>query len=138
MALDLSSLNIRKKPGPTARYRAKRRRAEGPVAKKVRAACVERDGECRICNWEDNPDDIHYEPLPYAEDEWSNGPSQWAHMRESSRAKTRGMKPEDRHSTLGTLMLCEFHHDRYDGRRRPRIQIVATSELGADGPLEIS
>lgn len=129
---------VRKPKGPTAKYRAKRRRQEEPVAKKVRAECVERDGDCRVCDWENNPDDIHYEPLPYADDEWSRGPSQWAHMRQNSRAKTRGMKPEARHSTAGSLMMCEFHHDRYDGRRRPRIQIVAMSEHGADGPLEIT
>ncbi len=132
-----------KKPnGPTARYRAKRRRAEGPIAKKVRARCEYRDGYCRICEWENNPDDTHrgddgMDWLPYAKDEWSRGPSQWAHMRENSRAKTRGMEPEARHTTALSMMLCEFHHDHYDGRRRPRITIQALTELGADGPLEI-
>ncbi len=75
--------------------------------------------------------------MPYPED-CSFNPSQWAHVRGTTRAETRGMKPEERHTTAGTLMLCEFHHDRYDGRKRPRIHIAAMTELGADGPLEFS
>ncbi len=131
-------LNRQKKPaGPTARYRAKRRRAEYVVGQKVRERCVERDGGCRICDWENNPDDWHSDDLQ-AVDWFEAGPSEWAHMRENSRAKTRGMKPEARHTTAHSLMLCQFHHDRYDGRHRPRIQITAMSDvLGCDGPLEI-
>lgn len=133
----------RKKPGPVAKYRAKRRRAEGPVAKRVRARCVERDGYCRICDWENNPSDTHegdddFDSLPYAEDEWSRGPSEWAHLNEGKRAKTRGMTPEQRHSTAKSLMLCQFHHDHLDGRRQPQIEIDERNYLGADGPLDIS
>jgi hypothetical protein len=122
---------IRKNPGPTARYRAKRRRAEAPVAKKVREACVERDGVCRY--WWDMFTSPFYEDVVDCE-----GPSQWAHMREASRAKTRGMKPDVRHSTQTSLMLCRVHHDRYDGRQTPSLRISALSVRGADGPLEFS
>jgi len=128
---------IRKKPGPTARYRAKRRRAETPVIKFVRAQCAERDGDCRVCDWENNPDDWHSDDLEPIDDLMCN-PSQWAHLGDGKRARTRGMKPEQRHTTAKSLILCQVHHDRYDGRAKPRMFIAELDNhgLGADGPLE--
>jgi len=111
----------RKPKGPTAKYRAKRKRAEAPVAKRVRAACVKRDGHCR-----------------YGNSDWHTqcaGPSEWAHMGEKKRAKTRGMKPEERHTTADSLMLCRKHHDCYDCRRKPRLWIRALTDEGANGSL---
>lgn len=122
--LTYSKPTRRKKPGPTARYRAKRRRAEGPVAKVVRAACVERDGYCRY--WKDV-----FEACFVAVE--CAGPSEWAHL--ESRARTRNMEPERRHSTATSVMLCKLHHDRLDGRARPRIRVSAQTDRGADGPL---
>lgn len=131
----------RKPKGYRAKQTAKKRRAEGPVIKRVRARCVERDGYCRICDWELNPDDTHPEDghpdegaLPYA-DKWNRGPSEWAHL--YSRAKTRNQAPDVRHNTMITAMLCQFHHDRVDGRAHPRIAMVPRTSLGADGPLDI-
>lgn len=129
-------------PKPEARTRTKNRkkRAEAKVKKSMREQCVERDGHCRICEWENNPDDTHaggdgYDALPYP-DEWDDPPSEWAHL--VSRAKTRKMKPERRHSTAITVMLCQFHHDRLDGRAYPRIRITPLDpRLGADGVLDI-
>jgi hypothetical protein len=103
---------IRKNPGVTAKYRAKRRRAEAPVAKKVREKCVERDGHCRLA------------PLGGCE-----GPSEWSHIGANKRARTRGMKPERRHTTAGSMMLCRKHHGLYDSG----IINVSTTEAGADG-----
>lgn len=104
----------RKPKGPTARYRAKRRRAEQPVVKSVRAKCVERDGYCRLMGLS-----------PCA------GPSQWMHLGEKKRARTRGMRPEQRHTTAGTAMGCERHHGLYD---TGQIEL-AMGERGADGPM---
>jgi hypothetical protein len=124
----LRSSRHRQKPGPTARGRAARRRREGPVAKKVRAACVERDGHCRY--W------LERFVNPFMEDIADcDGPSQWAHFGEKVRAKTRNMKPEQRHTTWGSLMLCRLHHDQLDGRQHPRLKIEALTKFGADGPL---
>lgn len=126
MATDLtySKPTRRKKAkGPTARYRAKRKRAEGPVIKAVRAACVERDGLCRY--WKDA-----FEACFVAVE--CSGPSEWAHL--ESRARTRNMAPELRHNTATSLMLCKHHHDRLDGRARPRLRVTVTGK-GADGPL---
>jgi len=121
----------RKKPGPTSRYRAKRRRAEGPVAKRVRQQCDDRDGYCRMGR----------AVMGFNDDTWTvrsavdacEGPSQWAHLGDGTRAKTRGMKPEQRHHTTHSLMLCRLNHDRYDGRDYPRLTIRALTESGADG-----
>jgi len=130
----------RKAPGVIAKARAKRRRAEDPVAKRVRATCIDRDGECRVCDWENNPGDIHI-PGDCGDDVdcgdgWNNGPSEWAHLGDGKRARTRGMKPEKRHTTAKSLMLCHLHHDRYDGRQKPRLTIRELTEFGADGLLE--
>jgi hypothetical protein len=102
--------------------KGKAQRAEVKVKKSVREQCVDRDGPCR-----------------YAKDapaqHTCQGPSEWAHLGEKKRAKTRGQAPEVRHTTAGSLMLCRLAHARYDGRQRPRLGITATNKLGADGTL---
>ena len=115
----------RKKPGVAARYRAKRRRAEGPVKKAVRAKCVVRDGYCRAAHdwelWKSSP---------------CEGPSEWAHMHSRRRSQTRNQAPEVRHDTRHSFMACKRHHDQYDGRAKPRLYITALTRRGADGPLK--
>ena len=101
----------------TVRMRAKRQAAK--VVKVVRAQCVERDGYCRIGEWENNPDDLHDgaltgegEPLIACD-----GRSEWAHLGEQKRFKTRGQPATKRHTTAGSLMLCQRHHRDYDAGR---------------------
>jgi hypothetical protein len=113
----------RKKPGPTAKYRAKRARAEGPIKKAVRETCVDRDGYCRY--WADV-----FQSCFVAVD--CSGPSEWAHLENQKRARTRGMKPGQRHTTAGTAMLCRCHHRAYDAGE---LKVEAHSDKGADGPL---
>lgn len=129
-----------KKPGPTASARAKRRRAETPVAAVVRASCVERDGHCRVGNMTaDALGDTFSEAMfEHALADGCDGPSEWAHLGDKKRAKTRNMKPDVRHTTAGSVMLCRQHHDRYDGRQTPRMFVKALTEAGADGPLEFT
>jgi hypothetical protein len=104
----------RKKPGYRALETARKRRKEGPVIKAVRAACVERDGHCIFA------------PL---------GPctswSEWMHLGEKKRHKTRGMTPEQRHTVEGSAMGCRKHHGLYD---RGQIEL-AMGETGANGPM---
>lgn len=98
----------------------RKRRLEKKVIDVVRAACVERDGWCRIgknltvglgaCG----------------------GPSEWSHLGQFKRAKTRRMEPEIRHDTRHTAMLCAVHHDRYDAHD---FDIEELTDRGADGPL---
>lgn len=122
----------RKKPGPTARKTAKKRRAEGPVKTQVRAACVERDELCRVWSAAAGMNSLSDEVMPLVE---CRGRPEWAHLGEGKRFKTRGMKPEQRHCTARSLILCKLHHDRYDGRVEPRMEIVELTDRGADGPL---
>ncbi len=53
------------------------------------------------------------------------------HLGDKKRARTRGMKPEFRHTTAGSAMGCSFHHDEYDAGA---IELAMT-ENGANGPM---
>ncbi len=105
------------KPEPHKRVQARRKRQAAKVVTSVRAQCVERDGYCR------------FETFPYG----CTGPSEWAHLGEQKRYRTRGMPAEVRHTTAGSLMLCRRHHSAYD--RAHTLKIVPLTSLGADGPL---
>lgn len=104
--------------GPTRkRLKARKDRAEGAVKKAVRAEVDERDGYCSL------------ETDDYC---WCDGPSEWAHWGDRKRFKTRGMAPELRHTTGGSLMLCRTHHQAYDAGE---LEITADTDRGCDGPL---
>ena len=121
----------RKPKGPTARRRAARARAERPVKDQVRAECVDRDGSCRLATR--SKGDVAGLVGPHV----CRGRSQWAHLGDHKRARTRGMAPEERHTTAGSLMLCEGAHDQYDRRRKPYLDIDPVTSRGADGPLAL-
>ena len=102
---------------------------------KVRAHCVERDGDCAIISrtptrWHDVTD-----PSLILD---CRGESEWAHMHDRRRSQTRGREPEDRHDVQHSLMLCTLHHAQYDGRANPRLHITALTRKGADGPLKFT
>lgn len=130
----------KRKPGTVAKARAKRRRAEAPVAAKVRAQCVERDGYCRIGSMGSDQfnDQFSADLFVPALADGCEGPSEWAHLWDKKRAKTRGMAPEQRHTTQDSAMLCRTHHDRYDGRATPKLKIRPLTTHGADGALSFS
>jgi len=104
----------RKKPGPTARYRAKRKRADDAERLFVRAQCVERDGYCRLTGLS-----------------LCSGASEHAHLEDKKRARTRGLKPQERHTTAGSAIFCHGHHALYDAGKIA----LAMTEKGADGPI---
>lgn len=134
----MTRINCRK-PGPTARARRAKAAKDRRLASAVRVEVDKRDGYCRIANWEDNPDDWHCGRLTgdgFPAD-GCDGKSEWAHWDERKRFKTRGLPPEERHNTQGTLMLCTKHHDQYDGRRFPKLAITCLTDLGCDGPLRL-
>ncbi len=120
------------KPESLRKAKARKDRREASVKKSVRAECVARDGDCRICDWENNPDDIHDDDLPMPS-EFELNPSEWAHLEDSRRARTRKMRPELRHHTSGSCMMCRFHHALYDNRE---LHVRFQTNLGADGPME--
>ncbi len=105
------------KKGPTARYRAKRKRADDAHRLGIRAACVLRDGYCKFvilggCK----------------------GLSQHAHLGEKKRARTRGMQPEERHTLEGSVMACAFHHREEEAGR---LTLSMFPDLGAQGPMVV-
>ena len=113
---------IHPQPKPEKRRTTKGRkdRAESKEAQRVRALCVMRDGDCRYAT-------AH--PWQYS----CHGDSEWAHYGQHKRARTGGMKPAERHSTKGSLMLCTRHHADYDAGR---LQIIAETADGCDGTLK--
>lgn len=120
------------KPRKRATVKRSRDRAEATIKREVRAACVERDGYCRLWArpWRGGFD-------VEVNTSWCGGDSQWAHMEGFRRFETRGKPPEERHCTHGSLMLCQRHHDAYDGRPTGKtLAITALSDRGADGPLK--
>lgn len=114
-----------------SRKAARRRRAESKVVKVVRPVVADRDGDCRLYVFD----------LATRANVWRLfgaccGLSEWAHRREHSRAKTRGMVPDARHTTATSLQLCSRHHqdDRY-GYDRSAFRIEDLTDLGCDGRL---
>ena len=106
--------------GPTAKLRAAKARKDAAYAAKVREWVERRDSFCRV--------PIHRAGIELGE---CDGPMAWAHMEGHRRFETRGLPPEQRHSTAWTLMLCAKHHADYDARR---LRITGN----ADGPLEFA
>jgi len=104
----------RKPKGPTAKYRAKRKRADDAERLMVRAKVDERDGYCRLTG---------LSPC--------SGDSEHAHLEDKKRARTRGMEPQERHTTAGSAMFCTGHHTLYDAGKIA----LAMTEKGADGPI---
>lgn len=112
------------KPEPRKRTKARKARTEAQVKKIVRDACVVRDTFCLM--------------EARGVTAWAGacgGPSEWAHLPPWTRARTRNMPLEQRHSTKVSAMLCRLHHDHLDGRRGPRLTITCLSARGADGPI---
>lgn len=128
-------LHPQPKPRTRRQVKAKKDRSEDKTKRIVRALCVERDGDCRLGDWEQNPDDWHSDSL---EGDACEGPSQWCHMKHKSRAKTRGQSPQIRHTTADSFMACQKHHAQYDGRQTPRLFIFAFTDLGADAMLSFA
>lgn len=112
--------------GTAKRAKAKAKRQEAAHAKRVRAACVARDGYCLIAS-----------RLPSSVSALlgaCEGPSEWAHVGDKRRCHTRGMEPQERHTTAGSGMLCERHHQRmYD---KHLFDFLLGAE-GMDGPVAV-
>jgi len=100
--------------------KAKRDRLEAKVKRAVRAACVERDGYCRMA-WHDVAGSC-------------DGISEWAHLGEWKRCWTRGMPADDRHHTKGSFMLCRKHHREYDSGKI----FIIYGNHGANGQLLVT
>lgn len=112
--------------GTAKRQKARAKRQEAAHAKKVRAACVARDGYCLIAS-----------RLPQSVAVLlgaCEGPSEWAHVGEHRRFNTRGMEPQERHTTAGSGMLCRGHHVAYDSHE---FDFLMWSLSGMDGTFAV-
>ena len=119
------------KPTPRKTLKGRKTRAEARIIKAVRAQCVERDGSCVVLSYL-----LSVTPgllLVDTDLGGCNGPSEWAHMHEKRRSKTRGQAPEVRHTTASSFMACQRHHLDYDQKR---LIITALTRKGADGRLK--
>lgn len=113
------------KPTPRAKLKARAQRAESRHAQQVRAQVGERDGDCRLGD-----------PSLWLIFGACEGESEWAHMPEKRRSKTRGLPATERHTTAGSVRLCSWHHAKVDRRGpRPWIDMQPATSRGADGPL---
>jgi len=106
------------KPEPRKRVKGRRRRAERKVIDRVRPAVVARDGYCRVAN---------VRAMGAC-----RGASEWAHLGEKRRFRTRGLPPDERHTTADSVMFCDGHHDAYDDHA---FEIEKLTTGGADGRL---
>lgn len=115
------------KPEPRRRIKDRAKRQEAKVIAKVRAEVSVRDGSCRL---------MHSNAALRAKIIELFGPCEgvpeWAHLNEHRRSATRGMEPEERHTTAGSAMLCTRHHAMEEAHR---IRFEYLTDLGADGPM---
>lgn len=118
------------KPEPRDKQKAREKRAEAVVISEVRKLVSDRDHYCRLY-WFTQETRHAIEDLfgPCA------GKSEWAHMGDHRRFKTRGKEPEERHTTNGSLMLCEAHHRGARGYDTNYFSIEPLTARGANGPL---
>jgi hypothetical protein len=110
------------KPEPKAKSKARAKRHEAAIIQQVRAQCVERDGPCRV-----GGTTTLFGPC--------RGDSEWCHLGDMKRFKTRGQEPWLRHTTAGSFMGCTLHHRYYDAYELTIEPI--DSALGANGVLRI-
>lgn len=116
------------KPEPRKAVKARADSEEAKVAREARRHAVHRDGYCRVGRRVvvSEPDDVA------AGLGACDGPSEWAHLAEHRRFRTRGLPPNERHTAAGSLMMCRRHHHDYD---QSRMTIEILTRGGADGPL---
>lgn len=107
------------KPEPRKRAKARSARQERSIVTVVRAHCVARDGDCRIGS-----------ATTYLGA--CDGESEWCHLGDMRRFRTRGMEPGARHTTQGTCCLCTKHHRMLDANE---IRVEFVTPHGADGTL---
>lgn len=133
MPIDTSQLPYAK-PEPRKKATASERRKGRVVVQDVRLTCVERDRYCRL----------YVLDASLRRDLWQmfgqcSGRSEWAHFGAKRRSHTRGQEAVIRHTTAGSLMLCEVHHRTgeaaYDLHR---MTIEALTDRGCDGPLRFA
>lgn len=128
------------KPSKTRRQlKARQARQETQIKKLTRAACVVRDGDCRLLQAEFLLYECSMGRVDYLASPWHahncDAPYEWAHFGDKRRSRTRGQAAEIRHTTAGSLMLCKSAHEAYDAGR---LKITALTRHGCDGRLKFA
>lgn len=108
-----------------------RDRLEPAIVKAVRKLVDERDGYCRL-HWTNRSATGR---LLLAFFGTCSGPSEWCHVEEKRRGKTRGQAPEERHTTQGSVKFCRQHHQGKGGYDLHGFRITYLTARGCDGPL---
>lgn len=98
--------------------KAQKLRHEAAVAAEIRGKVALRDGDCRL---------LGVRPFTCC------GVPEWAHLGDKRRFKTRGMDPEERHTTRDSVIFCTAHHRAYDAHR---FDIEYMTPDGADNQLK--
>lgn len=98
-----------------------KRSAEQRYANGIREEVILRDPTCRAANKGVGP----------CTEGW-----EWAHLGNKRRCFTRGMAPEDRHSTAWTMGACRGHHRLLDAHAFD-VEYLEP-EIGANGRLRFS
>lgn len=111
-----------RKPEPIDETTDRKRRADEAQQRKVKKETQARDGFCRLYD--------HQATFGACV-----GISEWAHLGNTKRARTRGQAPEVRHTTAGTCQMCSRHHRDYDAGR---LSIEPKTKAGADGLMTVS
>jgi hypothetical protein len=106
---------------------------ERAIKWKVREKVQHRDGWCRVARSRqvNEQDKRNWDPYIFPPQFPCLGPSEWAHL--LRRSKTRGMAPEDRHTSKGSIKACRKHHTEID---QHRLSVTPLTDRGADGPLK--
>lgn len=118
------------KPEKRSTTKGKRDRQETAVKASTRVLTVDRDGYCRFSGAALNP-------ALLAVVGPCSGPSEQAHLEGTRQFETRGMAPEERHTTAGTCQMCHQHHQGPHGYDRHGFSIEFLTARGADGPLRV-
>lgn len=112
------------KPEPLRKKRAREKREEAAAIKDVRARVFVREQfSCRV-----------YKDGAVAILGACGGTLQWAHASWKRRSRTRGLPPEERHTTEGSMALCDRHHDAYDEGHA--FEVEPMTDRGCDGRLK--
>lgn len=119
--MDMNAPGLAYPKGPSRKtLKGRVKRSEATVKREVRAACVERDGYCRLAG--------------LAIVGQCQGRSEWSHMAGHRRSQTMGRPADERHATAWTSMLCTKHGKLEED---DAIAIVPLTDRGLDGPIEV-
>jgi hypothetical protein len=117
------------KPEPLARTRRRKVRIDNTAQRMVRRAVFAREQDkCAVVSRLSKDEML----AVFKAFGICHGPLQLMHAAGHRRSQTRGLPPEERHSTETCLAGCAHHHDCEERRG---LRFVAQTDQGYNGPL---